>query len=149
MNADEARRWLVRFSLCITGGLFLFLLLAPALGYPLEYSQAIRLIEIVIPTFVGYLGAATRYLVSKRPAGGFRRGDATKQISGVVVRGTCWLFVVLAAGVLLAFGLTNRSGAAPGAGMDVDLLAGLFATLLALVTATTGILIAHLFAGGD
>jgi len=149
MNTNEARRWLVRFSLLVTGGLLLFLLLAPAVGYPLEYSQAIRLIEIVSPTFVGYLGAAARFLVSKKPAPGFRPGEATRQVSGLVVRGSGWLFALLAAGVLLAFWLTNRSGAAPGAGMDIDLLAGLFTMLLALVTATTGLLISHLFGAGD
>src|SRR5262249_9229487 len=58
MNQNTARTWLVNVSLVVTGAFVIFMTLGPAIGYPLEFQQALRLTEVVIPVFLGYLGSA-------------------------------------------------------------------------------------------
>jgi hypothetical protein len=65
MTTDEARRWIVLASLTITGAVFVFFLLAPVSGYPLEIAQAQGIFQIVLPVFLGYLGSATHFVFKR------------------------------------------------------------------------------------
>jgi hypothetical protein len=140
MNFNEARRWLVLFTLFFTGANFIFFLLGPAFGYPLEQNEAIRMLEIVLPVFLGYLGAATRYL--------FESGKKTIAISAnpellaILVRGPAILFVVVSIASLIAFGYSNRGS---GTGMTPDTLAAMITGNLGLLAVTTNVIIAKLF----
>ena len=65
MGVRTIREWLVLSSLLLTGtGLvfFVFFSLAPALGFPLEYRQSLRVLEIIFPVFAGYLGSTTLFV---------------------------------------------------------------------------------------
>jgi len=57
-----ARRWLILASLIVSGLVFLFVILAPVLGYPLTWDQALRIVELIVPVFFGYLGTGTHFL---------------------------------------------------------------------------------------
>ncbi len=72
MNAPTARLWIIRASLLTTGLNFTFFLIFPALGYPITFDQAIRLLEIVTPVYLAYFGSATYFLFAKntRPSMG-------------------------------------------------------------------------------
>jgi len=48
--------------------LVLFAIIAPATSYPLEYPDAFRIIEIVLPVVTGYLGTAAHHLFAGNPA---------------------------------------------------------------------------------
>lgn len=130
-------------SLAATAGIFLFFVLAPAFGYPLEYAQAFRLIQVVLPTFVGYLATATAFLVGKSPRAVRLRSPALQL--KLVTLGPLVIFALGLSGLLTAFGYTNRADAAPGVGMSVDLLATMTSLLLALLAATTTIASEYLF----
>ena len=55
MTVFEARRWIIVASLVIAGAAFSFFVIAPVLGYPLRFSQAMSILQIVFPVFLGYL----------------------------------------------------------------------------------------------
>jgi len=64
LTVAGARIAIVVFSLGITGVLLTFLILAPALGMPFNpgRNENIRLIEIIVPVFFGYLGSAAHFV---------------------------------------------------------------------------------------
>ena len=148
MNSDSERAWIVKASLVVTGCLLLFSIAAPAIGFPLTYEQVPRVAEIVTPVVLGYLGTATHFLFSKakhkRPF-----AHAHPELVRLLVRGPIVLFGVAAGAAFLAFGLTNRMGAARGTGMTVDQLSAALAASLALLTVTTNIIVSYLFAVED
>src|SRR4051812_24438168 len=64
-NASQAARIAVcLYSLSISGILIFLLILAQPLGLPFDYGKQenLRLMDIVLPTFLGYLGAASHFV---------------------------------------------------------------------------------------
>jgi hypothetical protein len=115
MTTDQARGWLINASLSATGLLFVFLVLAPLAGFPLEFQDALRLLRIAVPTFVGYLGTATHFLFvpkNKAPTD----ADIVPHLSSLAV-GPPVLFFIITACSLSAFGYANRESGPPGSGM--------------------------------
>jgi hypothetical protein len=146
MTSTEARNWLVTASLTLTAGSFVFFLVAPALAYPLTFAQALRIVEIIVPVFMGYLGSAALYLF---------QGRVAVQLVGdpglirLMIRGPIIAFAVIRIGLLAAFGISNRGSAPMGAGMSVDVLAASTTAALGILTVTTNLAIARLFGGSD
>jgi hypothetical protein len=56
MTPAAARIWIIKSSIVAYGCAFVFFVLAPALGYPLSYSDAINVMKVIVPIFAGYLG---------------------------------------------------------------------------------------------
>jgi hypothetical protein len=135
--------WLIQVSLVMTGTVFVFLVAAPAVGYPLEYAQAFRIMQILLPVFVGYLGSAATYLLNKSRSAQ-KVGALSSQLV-LVIRGPIYVFALGLVSSFAAFGYTNRASAAPGVGMSVDALTTAIAALLALLSATTGAAVSYLF----
>jgi hypothetical protein len=148
MNIPMARRWLVAASLSITGFMLLFSVTAPALNYPLEYAQSLRLMEIVVPVFFGYLGAATHFVFKKTRKVRLARPEV-RPLLGLLVRGPLVLYTFATLAAILVFGVANREGAPPGSGMSIDDLARIFSILLVLLTTTTSVLVSYLFAAEE
>ena len=147
MDLKAARTWLVTASLVITAAEFTFFLVAPAIGFPLTFDQAIRLLEIVFPVFLGYLGSATHFVFrSQRRAIAFQGASS---LFGLVVRGPIFIFGVAVAVALWAFGYSNRLAAVPGSGMSVDALAIVLSIALGLTTVSTNVVVAYIFQTGD
>jgi hypothetical protein len=145
-TTNQMRRWLVVGSLAIIGGDTLFLISSPALGYPLEMGQAVRLLEITLPVFLGYLGSATYFIVSGAKAS---QHTPHQELLGLLVRGPMILFLSINAAVLIIFGYSNRSNADAGAGMSVEMLAGVVSASIALLLVTTNALIMYLFSAEE
>jgi hypothetical protein len=145
MTIHKARVWLINASLCTTAAIFVFFLIAPTIGYPLSFEQAVRFIEIVLPVFLGYLGTATSFIF------GGRHGDpkaGTKNLNellGILVRGPVIVFAAACCAALCAFGVSNGEAASPGSGMSIDVLAGVLAAALGLLTISTSALVTALF----
>src|SRR6185295_2636008 len=125
MTAHVARKWLIYATLLTTAVAFVFFLIAPASGFPLTFDQSVRLLEIVLPVFLGYLGSATHFVV---------RGSNTapntpvpprgrSELLGLLVRGPVVVFLVATVSAIVAFGISNSPSAPPGSGMSVDTLA--------------------------
>src|SRR4051794_26107909 len=116
MTPTAARIWLIKASLAAYGACFVFFVLAPALGYPLDYSEAIDVLKVIVPVFAGYLGAAVAFLVGKpRP----EAAEVQDQMLSWLVRGPLAVFAVGMIALLIGFPLSNR-GEFNGAGMTPD-----------------------------
>jgi xanthine/uracil permease len=142
MTIDQARSFLISSSLLITGCQIVFLLVAPAINYPLMYPKNINMLQIITPVFVGYLGAATHFIF-KSPV---PQVEANKQFLRPLVVGPIIIYVLAFVAAFGTFGYTNRSGAPIPGGMSVDNLTTALSIILSILAATTGVLISYLFA---
>lgn len=149
MTIHSARIWLIKVSLAITGLNFAFFLAAPALGYPLTFEQAVRLLEIVTPVFFGYLGSATYFLFGRSASDQNVALGGSKELVALLVKGPVYLFGVATVTAGIAFGYSNRSAAPGGSGMTVDILAGSISAALGLLAVTTNVIVSYLFASGE
>jgi hypothetical protein len=150
VTVDEARKWLILSSLSVTGGLFVFFLLAPTLGYPLLFSQSLRILEIVSPVFFGYLGSAATFVfrsASQADVVSFRAG-VTGYV-GLLIRGPLVVFGIAFTALIVAFGVTNSATAPPGSGVSIDQLGAGVSVILGLLAVTTSVAVNYLFGGGN
>lgn len=144
MTADQARKWIIVSSLFITGVQLVFLLAAPALGFPLEYPKNLDLLQIVMPVFLGYLGSAAHFIfMSPSPV-----VQVNNQFLGILVKGPILIYASAIAAAIFAFGYSNRVAATPGDGMSVANLGTALSIALGLLAATTGIIVSYLFVSG-
>jgi hypothetical protein len=145
MTILDAQKFIISCSLAATCVLLMFYGLAPALGYPLEYDQAVRLIQINVPVFLGYTGSATQFLFTGNTKRATLVDPALAPLLSLLTRGPLIIFALVNIGVLLAFGWTNRAAAPPGGGMSVDTLSILLTAALSILTVTTGVIVSYLF----
>jgi hypothetical protein len=63
-SASAARLTIVSYTLFLTGALLVFLMIAPYGGFVFDEKQKenVRLIEVVLPIFFGYLGSASHFI---------------------------------------------------------------------------------------
>jgi uncharacterized membrane protein YidH (DUF202 family) len=145
MSVYHARRWLIGASLIAAGSAFCFFMLAPVLGYPLRHSQAQSVLQIVLPVFLGYLGAATQFVFQKTPSP--EDAFTISPTMSLLVRGPIALFLGMIAVAIFAFGYSNRLSAPPGEeGMSVDQLSTAVTAATGLLAVTTNVVVAYLFA---
>lgn len=144
MDTESAREWLIKAGLYATGIAFVFYLLAPALHYPISYDQTPRILEVVLPVFLGYVGTATHFI--------FQQGDRTTaavklpaRLLRLIVKGPLLVFGLGWLALTVAFGVSNSSSATDGSGMSVDQLSAFLATLLSLLAVSTGVAVSYLF----
>jgi hypothetical protein len=143
MTVFQARKWLVVTSLAITAGSFTFFVLAPVFGYPLKFTQAWTILQIVSPVFLGYLGAATQYAFNNKPTPGGRAH--ANPLMDLLVKGPVGVFCLMLIGSVVAFGYSNRADARPDTGMSLADLSNLVTAALGLLAVTTNVIVAYLF----
>jgi hypothetical protein len=142
MDINEARKVLVVWSLIITGFQLIFLLVAPAFGFPIQYPRNISLLQIVSPVFLGYLGSATHFIfINPTPA-----IKANNEFLGILIKGPLMIYSLVVVGTMTAFWYSNRAGAPAGSGISVENLATALSLALGLLAVTTGVISSHLFA---
>jgi hypothetical protein len=148
MSVEEARSWLLKATMILTTALFLFLVVAPGFGFPLEYQhgEVMRIVQILFPVFLGYLGAGThfvfKYLHRQEP----RESATTRPLFAVLVKWPIRLWVVMCGAVLGMFWYTNTAGAMHGTAWDLDLLAMWLTAAMCFLNATTNTVVSYLFA---
>src|SRR5277367_4135952 len=98
MTVTSAGKWLILASLIITGLQMLFLIAAPAFGFPLTYPKNLDLLEIVSPVFLAYLGSASHFIF-QNPA---PRVPVQNQFLGYLVIGPVVIYLAAVAGTLSA-----------------------------------------------
>lgn len=140
MTVDKARSWLIIASLVITGLQILFLVVAPAVGYPLPYPKNLALLQIVAPVFLGYLGAAAHFIFN--PVQVVR---AQLKFLGLLVRGPIIIYALTVIAILAVFGYSNRFGAPIGSGVSVDNVGTVLSIALGVLAATTSVVSSYLF----
>src|SRR4051794_24139853 len=108
MTAEEARLWIIKASLIIHACAFVFFALAPALGYPLYYPDAINILKIILPIFASYVGAATLFLISGQQAEAAST-ETRSHMLGVLVRWPISIFGIGLLAILISFPLSQRA----------------------------------------
>jgi hypothetical protein len=146
MTYAVARLWLIKNSLLIMAFFGSALLVAPATRYPLSFEQAISLLQIVLPLFIGYLSTAIVFLTSREAP--LKRGPAREfsSILAHLVKGPVWLVALFLSIALIVFGIVNwpKPESQPS-GFDFGLLSNLVSFILSISAATTSALVAWLF----
>lgn len=149
MTVGAARSWLILFSLFVTAAVLCFIWLAPALfGYPLDAAggDSARLIQIVLPVFLGYLGAASHFAFRDHDEDDLADSVRLRPTAAHLIRWPLVLWVLIAAAALGGFWWTNRPGAEVGVGWTVDDLASALTVSMGLLAVTTGVAVSYLFA---
>jgi hypothetical protein len=145
MKRHAARLWIVRSSLVAYGSVFIFFGLAPAIGYPLSYADAMNVLKIIVPIFASYLGGAVIFLGA---GGADNQNDSPNELLGLLLKWPMAVFAIGMVALLLAFPLSN-GGSFNGTGMTPDTLSLFVSLLMGLLAATTGAVSSLLFKVGD
>ncbi|MER8650961.1 hypothetical protein [Mesorhizobium sp. M0586] len=142
MTVADARKWLILASLIVTGVQIFFLLVAPAIGVPLEFKQSINLLQIVTPVFLGYLGSAAHFAFMTPPPPVTADNDLLRYL----VKGPILIYAIAMVAAFGAFTYSNRPGVMLGTGMSIDDLSTAVSICLGILAAVTGVLVTYLFA---
>jgi hypothetical protein len=142
LTVAGARIAIVGFSLGITGVLLTFLILAPALGMPFNpgRNENVRLIEIIVPVFFGYLGSAAHFIFRSRRGAEISVNDET--LLALLIYGPFLIFITINIALFAAFYLYNRPD---GPGMDVEELSKWFSFGLGILTCTVSVISSYIF----
>ena len=145
MTPEQARSWIIKTSLILTTCVFVFLVIAPAIGYPLDpgANHVIRLLQILTPVFVGYLGSAAHFVFGDNTSATEQKPLSPNAV--LMIKGPVLAWVIMATVCFTTYGLSNRHGVPPGSGWSFDFLSGLLTITLSLLTATTNLAVAFLF----
>lgn len=133
-------------NLAVTGLTFAFFLLAPLLGFPVRFGDALGLAQIAAPVFLGYLGFAgafaTRLTPDKNPP-----IDAERLgLLSALAYGVTLTYVLLVATACAAFWISNRRhDTLDGMGMDLDTFRTALTLALGVFTAISNHLMTRLF----
>lgn len=146
--AQSARVSIVIYSLGITGTLIVFLILAQPLGMRFDFGQEqnMRLIDIVLPTFFGYLGAASNFIFNA--SGGRQVDDENVTMLKLLVHGPFIIFVLAVAALFFAHYVSHRPLATSEPRIDVmdfGTLSRYLSVCLALLAATVSVISGYLF----
>lgn len=140
LTAAAARRVIMAGSIGLCAAALLFFITAPALSDTLSSDETPRFLQLIVPTFAGYLSSATIYFVGGRETSSDLRYPTALVVAPLVL-------VALSLGAtLFVFYWTNRLGARAGGGMRRTDLALYLTVAMALLSVTTTVLSNHLFA---
>jgi len=144
VDLDAERIWVVKASLLLAGATFAFFVAAPGLlKYPLDFDQSIRILQIVLPVFVGYLGLATAFVFQNTVRS--TNVYSNSSLIRLLLRGPIYVYSLGIVVVISVFWQTNLPGGAPASGMTIDQLAWLVSALVGLLAATTGLIVTKIF----
>lgn len=141
MTVASARKHLLLFALGNTGAHVLFFIVAPAFGYKLTFGEALRMIEVVSPVFLGYIGAATQYVFQPQGAK-VRSGTQHSDLLSILVWGPIIIFSLTSIAALAVFGVVNRIN---GVGMTPETLSLILASNIGLLTVSTNVIVSNVF----
>jgi hypothetical protein len=132
--------------LLITAALGTFLLVAPVTRYPLAFDQAISVLQVIMPLFVGYLSTAIVFVTTMRaPTHKGPKGEFNSLLV-VLIKGPLYLVAGLLAVSFVVFGASNwPTEGSPTSGFEFGLLSNLISFILSISSATTSALVAWLF----
>jgi hypothetical protein len=147
-SSQSARLAIVIYSLAITGSLIVFLLLAQPLGIRFDFGQEqnLRLIDIIIPTFLGYVGAASNFLFNAGKGREVDEGNA--QLLKILVHGPFLIFIAAVAALFYSYHVSHRPLAANEARVDVldfNALSRYLSVCLGLLAASVTVISNYLF----
>lgn len=153
--AQNARLAIIVYSICIMGFLLIFLGLAQVIGMRFDYSKQenLRLIDVVIPTFLGYLGSASQFIF--RDSTGRTVRKEKESLLKILVHAPFWIFILFVGSLFYIHYWTHLPTPVGGARVDplqFDALSRYLALAIGILSATINVISANLFGtlgGGD
>lgn len=145
MTKSQARKWIVLAGFILIGAQLLFLIVAKHLGFPLHDSQGFELSQIIIPIFLGYAVAATKYVLGLE----YTASRPDPSLLRMIVIAPIIIYASVVIATFFVFGYSNRSGAPMGEGMSVGELRDWVFYIISLWTALIGLLTSYLFKSSD
>jgi hypothetical protein len=142
MTIQEARKWIVNWSLGLITFYGVFFLLSPFLRYPLEFDQSAQLAQIIFPLFLGYLATAVVFAFE-----GHEVETVAPYLLASLTKGPFLVSLVLSLVLFVVFWLANSTDSPVGRAniMEFPTFSALFAAIIGIHTATTSALVAYLF----
>lgn len=144
MLATE-RNWLVVASLCVTAIVSVFFIVAPGLDYPLEFSESLEIIQIIVPVFFGYLGSSAQFAFGASKSKDAVLSADRMRLVRILTRWPVYTYILIVATAMFVFGYTNREGADPNNAMTYPMFKVFMTGTLALLAATTSAAASYLF----
>jgi len=147
---DANRLWVIKASLLILGISFIFFVIArPAFNFPMLYDETIRVLQIIFPVFVGYLGIGAAYLTQPTDTARATADQPFQKhqeaVARLLLRGPIYLIAFCTLALVAAFWLSNVPSARPGAGMSIDNFCWFLSLLMGLLAASSGLVVTRLF----
>jgi hypothetical protein len=147
-TAQSARFAIVGYSLAITFFLIVFLFLSQPLGMRFDFAREehLRLIDIVLPTFLGYLGAASHFLFNANRGREVDRENAS--MLALLVHGPFLIFICAVAALFVSHYYSNRPLHIDDARIDAltfNQLSRYLSICLGVLAVSVGIISGYLF----
>ncbi|MDC9808714.1 MULTISPECIES: hypothetical protein [Rhizobium] len=148
MNGQSARVTIVIYSLVLTASIMIFLALSQVIGMRFDYAKQenLRLIDIVLPTFLAYLGAASHFIFNSNA--GRDVGEGNGAILRVLVHAPFWIFGLFTASLFFVHYKTHLplpDDAPRVQPLTYDTLSRYLSVGLGVLAATVSILSSYLF----
>jgi hypothetical protein len=148
MDAD--RIWIIKASIVLLGLSFAFFVVGrPLFGFPMLYDEVIRVLQLIFPVFLGYLGLGASYVTGQKNA--MREPDygsrADTKLARLMLRAPIYLVSGGLGVLIIAFWTSNLPHATAGAGMSLDSFCWFLSAILGVLAASSGLLVTRLFDG--
>ena len=148
LNYEQARSLIIVYTLGCTLVLMVFFITSPIISFPFNYSQGDdqRLIQIVLPTLIGYIGMTVTTFGQEGEAMIFTKQQSVEAFYWI--NGTFAIFAIVVLSLLLTFYVTNlpeADGKIVTDGMSIDWLSWWLAACLGILTAVMNYLIPRIF----
>jgi hypothetical protein len=146
--AEKARIAVVAYSLGITGFLIVLLILAQPLGLRFDFGREenLRLIDVILPTFFGYLGAASHFIFNANRGREIEQNNAL--LLKLLIHGPFLIFIFSVGSLFFAHYVSHQplpSDAPRIDRMDFGTLSRYLSICLALLAATVSVVSSYLF----
>lgn len=92
-DVERARVWILKMSLLIVTAYVVLFIIAPFLDLPLEMHHSIRIIQLLLPVFLGYIGSGYRMLY-RRKIFSYKNSESNITLSmlSLLVKGPIFVF---------------------------------------------------------
>lgn len=142
VSISKLRARIVLMSLGSSSVLFIFAVLAPILGYPIDYEKSIGIIKLLTPTFFGYVGAAANFAVADNPNTINKDGHG---LIWTVTFGPVLVFWVIVIASFGAYGLVGLNLTPRDLQFPYETLTTVLTIALSLLSVSTSIIVVGLF----
>jgi hypothetical protein len=133
-------------NLAIVGATLAFFLIAPLLGFPARFADALGLAQIAGPVFLGYLGFAGAFAARTTPDTSPAIEDERLTLLRALAYGVMGTYLLIFVVACAAFWISNRrSETLTGSGMDIDTLRTALSLALGIFTAVSNNIMVRLF----
>ena len=148
MDRKGGQRFAITSSISMLAICSAFLVFAPLTKYPLDFEQSMKIIQVIIPLFAGYLASASMGLTSKNKP----RNTKIDENIIYLMKGVFFLIVFMILSLFIVFGVANWPSdnlAYESIDFSFDSLSLMISLILGIHTATTTVIVGYLFGVQD